>query len=241
MITYSSYQQSKHMVDPTIISAFIAGIISFFSPCVLPLLPGFLVHISQIGLDPQSPPSKIKIFINSCLYVLGFSTVFATLGVLFNAIIPTQSYQVQTYLSWIGGAVIIFFGLFATGLIKASWLQQNHQFFRPKAARNGYVSAFIFGAAFAIGWSPCVGAILGAVLTLAATSPGMAFNLLLAYSLGIGIPFLFMGAFAAHATPLLRRIAPRLELIQKIAGWLLIIFGILIATQTLPRLFIVGV
>ena len=224
------------MPDTNIISAFVAGIISFFSPCVLPLLPGFLIHISNTGLAEGKNASKLRVFLNAICYVFGFSVVFATLGILFNAFIPHNSYIVQTWLSIIGGTIIIFFGLFATGIIKAHWLQKSHQLFRPKKTSVSYISSFIFGAAFAVGWTPCVGAILGAVLTLAISQPSIAFGLLLSYSLGIGIPFLILGAFASQAVPLLRKLGPHLETVQKIAGVILIIFGILVATQRLPLL-----
>ncbi len=222
--------------DLTLIGAFVAGVLSFFSPCVLPLIPGFLTHISAIGLSTEQKPSRLRIFLNSVAYVLGFAVVFAALGILLNTTLASVSYDVQTWLSRIGGLLIIFFGLFSMGLLNIPALQGVHKLFTPKRTSSSYLSSFIFGAAFAVGWTPCVGALLGAILTLAVAKPGIALTLLLVYSLGIGIPFLLLGAFLSQATNVIRKMGPSLEWIQRIAGALLVLLGILIFTQTLPIL-----
>lgn len=222
------------MVSITLIGAFVAGIISFFSPCVLPLIPGFMTHISSVGLKVGEVPSRLRIFLNTVAYVLGFAIVFATLGVLLNTALSSISYSVQLWLSRIGGLVIIFFGLFSMGLLKIPMLYGVHKLFTPKKTSSSYLSSFIFGAAFAVGWTPCVGALLGAILTLAISQPGIALSLLLVYSAGLGLPFLVLGLFLSQATAVIKKMGPSLERIQQVAGALLVLIGILMFTQTLP-------
>ncbi|MDP7323707.1 MAG: cytochrome c biogenesis protein CcdA, partial [Candidatus Woesearchaeota archaeon] len=135
------------MVEVTIIAAFIAGIVSFLSPCVLPLIPGFLAYLA----GTQS--SKTKLFITSVFFVLGFSTVFALLGVLLNTILLQVSQSVQAWLSKIAGLIIIIFGLYIVGLLKINFLEKDHKILIKKRFQVTYLTAFVFGAAFAVGWT----------------------------------------------------------------------------------------
>lgn len=219
--------------DLTIGVAFIAGIISFLSPCVLPIIPGFLAYLSGASTQEGGASSKVKIFVNSVFFVLGFSVIFALLGVLLNTVLESIAYDVQTWLARIGGVIIIFFGLYLTGLIKIGFLEKTHAFKVKKKFSSQYLTSFVFGSAFAAGWTPCVGAALGAVLGLAATQPGAAFTLLLAYSIGLGVPFLIVGAFTAQADKLIARYAHVLKYINITFGVILVILGILIFTQSL--------
>ncbi len=214
------------MVETTVVIAFVAGIISFLSPCVLPLIPGFLAYLAGTGDD------RTRIFLNSIAYVLGFSTVFAVLGVLLNTVLSSIAYGVQVWLGRIGGTVIILFGLHVTGLITIPFLAREHniEVTRTKAS---YATSFLFGASFAFGWTPCVGPVLGTVLALATTQPGAAFPLLLAYALGLGMPFLLVGLFSAQAMALIRRYSRFLRYFNIVVGTLLILLGILVFTQTL--------
>src|SRR3989339_1372140 len=176
------------MVEPTIIVAFIAGIISFLSPCVLPLIPGFLAYLSGTSLGEVSKNARGKMFLNSVAFVLGFSVVFALLGVLLNTLLERSSYTIQLWLSRVGGIIIILFGLYLLGLIRLPFLEKDHKIRVKKKFSVTYVTSFVFGAAFAVGWSPCVGAVLGSILALAVSQPGSSFALLTTYSLGLGIP-----------------------------------------------------
>ena len=144
--------------------AFVAGLASFLSPCVLPLIPGFLAYLA--GTSTTGSARRREIFINSIFFVLGFSVVFAVLGVLLNTVLELVAYDVQTWLSRVGGLVIIFFGLYLTKLIKIPWLEYNHQLTIKTKSSSKYVTSFLFGFAFAAGWTPCVGAALGAILAL---------------------------------------------------------------------------
>jgi cytochrome c-type biogenesis protein len=219
------------MVEVTYLVAFAAGIVSFLAPCVLPLVPGFLAYLAGTTVR-EGAAKRWDIFAASVLFVAGFSVVFSILGVLLNTILTSVANDVQVWLSRAGGLIIIFFGLYLTGLIRLGWLEKEYKF-NVTGKRSKYVTSFLFGVAFAAGWTPCVGAALGAILGLAASQPGIAFSLLLAYSLGLGLPFIVTGLFASRAAPLITKYADALGYINIAFGIVLIIIGILIFTQTL--------
>lgn len=223
------------MNETSLIIAFIAGIVSFIAPCVLPILPGFLAYLAGASVTGEQP-KRSQIFLNSVFFVLGFSTVFAALGVLLNTILESVAYDAQQWLGRIGGVIIIFFGLYLTGLIRVPFLEREHKLSVKKRFSSKYLTSFLFGAAFAAGWTPCVGAVLGAILGLAASQPGAAFSLLLAYALGLGVPFLIVGWFAAPAARWLSRLAAAARWINVGFGVLLIGIGILIFTGNLSRI-----
>ncbi|MBI4044178.1 MAG: sulfite exporter TauE/SafE family protein [Candidatus Diapherotrites archaeon] len=178
---------------------------------------------------------RLRIFLNTVFFVLGFATVFSLLGVLLNSVFSSISYDLRQWVSYIGGAIIILFGLYLTGLLKVPFLEREHKL-KARAFSVSYVTSFVFGATFAAGWSPCVGAILGAILTLAATNPGNAFWLLFSYSLGLGVPFLLAGLFISRATGFIERFSDKLRLFNAVAGVLLIILGVLVFTDNLARI-----
>jgi len=229
------------MPELSIAIAFVAGIVSFIAPCVLPIIPGFLSYLAGASLG-ESQTKRKEIFLNSLFFVIGFSLVFALLGVALNTILEKVAYDALLWLSRVGGALIIFFGLYLTGLIHLPFLEREHKFkVRPFSVQAGsasggksrYLTSLAFGSAFAAGWTPCVGAALGAILGLAASQPGLAFTLLLSYALGLGIPFLIVGLFAAQASNLINRYAKTLKYVNIVFGIILIGLGILMFTQTL--------
>ena len=221
------------MAGLTLGIAFIAGIISFLSPCVLPLVPAFLGYLAGTSIaDIKAGKSgRLKIFINTVLFVLGFSLIFSLLGVLLNSVLADISYDVRIWLGRIGGVVIILFALYLLKLIKLPWLDREHKFKRK--FKYSYLTSFVFGAAFAVGWTPCVGAVLGSVLTLAVISPGQAFPLLFSYTLGLGLPFLLVGIFTSQATTLIGKAGKYLTYFNYFVGVLLLILGILVFTNQL--------
>jgi len=227
------------MVDITIIAVFLAGIISFLSPCVLPLIPGFLGYLAGVNPEDTSRKARTKMFINSLIFVIGFSSVFALLGVLLNTVLERSSYTIQIWLSRIGGIIIILFGLYVLKLIKIPFLDREHKL-QIKGLQPSYFTSFLFGAAFAVGWTPCVGAVLGAVLTLAVTNPGQSFYLLLSYAIGLGIPFLIVGLFSTQALSLISKNERFFKYFNIIVGILLIMLGILVFTQQLSRIASLG-
>jgi cytochrome c-type biogenesis protein len=237
---------------PILLSA-LAGLGSFLSPCILPIIPGFLSYLSSSsireatnddtqrvkGNQEKTPNSnqiifvskkvRLNIFINTIYFVLGFSLVFSVLGVILNSIFSTTiGYNFQQYLSYIGGIVIIAFGANLILSLKINRLKIERKFTKIPKFKTSYITSFVFGIAFAAGWTPCVGPILGSTFTLAATNPGTAYNLLLAYSLGLGIPFLITGSFFSQATGVIKKMTKHLKYFNLIIGSILIVIGLLI-------------
>jgi len=217
--------------EVTIFVALLAGIGSFLSPCVLPLLPGFLAYLSGTKIGDEN--SRLKTFLNSLFFVLGFSVVFALLGVLLNTLLQNVAFVVQTWLSRVGGLVIIFFGLAILGLIQIPFLMQEHKIEVKKKFSISYITSFIFGASFAVGWSACSGFILGSILALAATQPGSSFALLMAYTIGLGAPFLVLGLLADKGIALIKKSRTFFKYYNIVTGILLLILGILVFTNNL--------
>ena len=213
-------------------TAFIAGIVSFLAPCVLPIIPGFLAYLAG-STSAESTTRRRDIFINSVFFVLGFAVVFAVLGILLQTVLSAIGPEVQSWLSRIGGIVIIFFGLYLVGLLKIGFLEVNHQVAVKKKFGSRYFTSFVFGVAFAVGWTPCAGAVLGGILALAVSSPVSAFFLLLAYALGLGVPFLIVGAFTAQATAFIEKVGAKFNWVNILFGVVLIILGILVFTNDL--------
>ena len=175
------------------------------------------------------------IFLNSVFFVLGFGIIFSIVGVLLQSVLAKVSFTVQQWLGYIGGTIIIFFGIYLLGLIKIPFLEQEHKLRVKRKFRYSYITSFVFGSAFAVGWTPCVGAILGAILTLAVSNPATAFPLLLSYSLGLGIPFLIVGLFTNSASKFIEKAGPKLKYVNYVFGAILIILGILVFTNQLSR------
>jgi cytochrome c-type biogenesis protein len=215
--------------------AFIAGLVSFLSPCVLPLIPGYLSFLAGSSLK-DAKNHRFTIFFTSVFFVLGFSVVFAALGVILNSVLPESASSIQTWVSRIGGSLIIFFGLLLTGLIRLDFLQREYKFTPRFQFASRKLTAFTFGAAFAAGWTPCVGPVLGTILTLAATEPGSSFTLLMCYSLGLGVPFLIVGFFANEAADFIRRWVSIIHWVNVVFGFLLIVLGVFVFTENLPLL-----
>ena len=231
------------MADITIPIAFAAGIISFLSPCILPLIPAFISYLSGITIEEmQKNPTKarVTIFLNALLFVVGFSLVFTLLGIALNTVFSSIAYDLRIALSWFGGIIVVLFGVYMLGLFRIGWLEKEHKI-RPKKFRWSYPTSFVFGVAFAAGWTPCVGPILGSILTLAIVTPGAAFNLLFAYSIGLGIPFLAVGLFTSQASTFIKRSGRFMKPFRIIMGLLLIVIGILVITgyiNLLANLFV---
>ena len=205
-----------------ITTAFVAGIVSFLAPCILPIIPGYLAYIAGSS-DVESKTQRRDIFINSVFFVFGFSFIFALLGILLQTVLVNVGGEVQMWLSRIGGIIIIFFGLYLTGLLDIGFLNKTRTFVvKRDGGHSRYFTSFLFGVAFAVGWTPCVGAVLGGILALAASAPLSAFALLFAYALGLGVPFLIVGLFTAQATSFIARFGDALSYTNVLFGFILI-------------------
>jgi cytochrome c-type biogenesis protein len=223
------------MEEITIAISFAAGLVSFLSPCILPIIPGFLAYLAGSSLA-ESAQKRRDIFLASLFFVLGFSAVFSLLGVLLTTILERIAYGVQQWLARLGGGIIILFGLYLAGILKIPFLEREYKFRVTKKFESRLLTSFVFGAAFAAGWTPCVGAVLGSILGLAATAPGSAFTFLFSYSLGLGLPFLLVGLFASRASEWINRYAGVLHWASMVFGIMLVILGILAFTQSLNRI-----
>lgn len=216
-------------------AAFFAGIVSFLSPCVLPLVPGYLSYIGGQSLDDlqgkRSAREKLSILILSVCFVLGFTTVFMAFGASATAIgqlLSTYRYEVNI----VGGSIIIVFGLFLTGLLRINWLQREFRIHGNMGGGGRPLAAYVLGLAFAFGWTPCIGPILGSILMVSATTSSMGSGLALLgiYSLGLGLPFIAAGLFTDHFLHHTRNIRKHGRVLHLVAGGLMIIMGIAMIT-----------
>lgn len=217
---------------PAIFIALAAGIISFLSPCVLPIVPPYLAYMSGVTLNDMSSVSSArrKAVIAALFFVMGLSTVFLILGFTASAF-GAFFLQNQVFFARASGAVVVIFGLHFLGVFRIPFLDQEA---RLDAGDKGGSSfgAYVLGLAFAFGWTPCIGPQLGAILALAASEASVARGTLLlgVYAIGLGIPFLLAAMFITRATRLMNRIKPHMKLIERIMGGLLILVGLALLT-----------
>ncbi|MFQ6101318.1 MAG: cytochrome c biogenesis CcdA family protein [Anaerolineae bacterium] len=216
-----------------------AGVLSFASPCVLPLVPAYLGYLSGAALtsDDQPATRRWTTFLHALAFVVGFSVVFTALGASMG-MISHLLYSLRSIFQKIGGVVLVIFGLHTMGLWKIPFLYREWRLQVDLARRWGLVSSFLVGTIFAAAWTPCVGPILAGILILASTggSVGQGASLLFVYSLGLGIPFLLVGLSLGWATPLLRRLNRHGQAISILSGILLTAMGFLVFTDTLFKL-----
>ena len=222
-----------------LLTVFLAGIISFLSPCVLPLVPGYVSYIAGGPLQLRPAPARsgrlTAVGLSFC-FVLGFSTIFVALGASATALGQwLLAYRYE--LNIVGGVVVIAFGLFLIGIVRPSWMLGDYRFHRHVPGGRP-VSAYLLGLAFAFGWTPCIGPILGAILTVGATSAsvGDGIALLAVYSLGLGVPFLITAAFTEAVTRRLRGIGRAGQVLQLAAGVVMVAMGIAMITGDLAAL-----
>ena len=230
------------MSEITVAVAAFAGLGSFLAPCILPMIPAFLAYISGTTLtDLQKSngsvllANRLNVVMNTIFFVLGFSVVFSVLGVILNTVLSSTASSLISGLNQIGGIIIIGFGVFMLLSTKITKINFEKKFL-PKGGKASYPLSFVFGLAFATGWTPCIGPILGSILTLAATTPGQSFTLLLSYSAGLGIPFILMGVFFSKMTPIIRALSKHLKYYSVIMGGFIILLGVLVLTNQLARI-----
>lgn len=220
--------------QPTLIFSFFAGLLSFLSPCMLPVIPAFIAHMAGTNLEDGF--NRRKLFFTALLFVIGFSLVFGAIGVALNSFLKTASTQILHYLSILAGSLIIGFGAHLAGIISVPGLERQHKLGLEDRLEPGYISSLLLGGAFAVGWTPCVGPILGSVFALASTSPDSAFLLLTSYSIGLGTPFLLIGAFPDRVGNYLQNKQAGVAKVRTVFGYTMILLGVLIATQNLALL-----
>jgi cytochrome c-type biogenesis protein len=213
-----------------LITAFSAGLISFLSPCVLPLVPGYVSYVSGDALRRQGGAGRLATLLLSLCFVLGFSTVFVTLGATATAFSRLLLYY-RYEGTLIGGAIVILLGVFMTGLVRVPWFERDVRF--HGSIRGGRpLGAFLLGLAFGFGWTPCIGPVLGAILTVSALSATASAGivLLVIYSLGLGIPFLLSAAFADRLMQRLKTMRRLGRMLQVGAGGVMVAMGVAMIT-----------
>ena len=221
------------MESISIIVAFSAGLLSFLSPCVLPLVPVYLA--SLVGpeiFEARSTGIRLPVFLHSLSFVFGFSLIFVTMG----AIAGLTGFVINpslALLNKISGSLLIAFGLFILVALKVPWLNYEKRLNLSLGSTTGYLRSFLIGATFSLAWTACVGPILGGILAIALNSATAWHGayLLAFYSLGLGLPFLIIGVAFDSMVPLLKRIQRYSQIIHIISGLLLIVIGILILTN----------
>ncbi len=217
-----------------------AGLLSFFAPCILPLLPVYVSYLSgsiaggsNQGENGGSSPPLLPVLIGrTLLFVLGLSVVFVLLG--FGSGVLGNIISNPRFIT-ICGAIVILFGIYQTGLIKLSWLERERRLSSARIQQGGYIGAFLLGLTFSFGWTPCIGPVLAAILSIAAGegSPVYGGFLMLLYTLGLALPFLLLSVFSEFLLKSFRRVYRYMGAIKIASGCMLIVMGILLMTERL--------
>jgi len=230
-------------VEIGILTAFVGGIISFLSPCVLPLVPPYLAYLGGTTLDRISgeeaevdPRLAWYVFISACFFVLGLATVFVALGMT-ASVLGQVLLQNKVLLAQISGGIIILLGLHFLHVLRLPFLDREVRFDGPARA-GGLGTSYVIGIAFAFGWTPCIGPILGAILALAAQEETISSGTLLlaVYSLGLGVPFLIAAAFIGPFLRWARAFRRHIGLVEKTMGALLVVVGGMMITGQFERM-----
>jgi cytochrome c-type biogenesis protein len=226
------------MSDPTIPIAFLAGLVSFLSPCVLPLVPGYLSYMSGIpgGEEEESRPGRTVVV--AMAFVAGFSVVFVALGATATWLGSALSVNKDLF-TRVGGVFVILMGLVFLGIIQVPWLYREARF--HPSAKAGVWGSALLGSAFAFGWSPCIGPTMGAALTMAAGNgvdggPAKGAMLLAVYSLGLGLPFILAGVGISRLAGAVKWLRKHARVINYAGGTLLIVVGLLLVTNQMFEL-----
>jgi cytochrome c-type biogenesis protein len=206
--------------------AFSAGLLSFISPCVLPLIPSYLTFVTGVGFD-ELQTSRRSALVHGLLFVLGFTLIFVALGAS-ATILGRVLIAYRIWITRVGGALVVLFGLYLLGVIRvAAFDRERRMHLANKPV--GYLGTVLVGVAFGAGWTPCLGPILGAILTYTAAAADLSrgLPLLLAYSLGLAIPFLLAAVAVERFLETTKKLRPHLARVSQVSGVLLIIVGLL--------------
>lgn len=210
--------------DVTIFLAFGAGLLSFLSPCTLPLFPIFLSYLTGMTMDERKNKRGIqkKAIIHTIFFLLGFSIIFIAIGFA-TSFIHDFFLQYQVFFRKLGAVLIIIFGLMTSGILQLSFLMRERKF-QFKDRPSGYFGSFLIGLAFAAGWTPCMGPILATIIVLASTEPSMGIWYLLAYYLGFSSLFFIFSFFVAKIT----KVSKYSNKLMKLGGWIMVVMGVLL-------------
>jgi cytochrome c-type biogenesis protein len=219
--------------------AFLAGLASFLSPCVLSLVPAYVSYLGgrSAGLARSGETNRWITFTHGLAFVLGFSVVFILLGVASSAL-GGVLYNLRSYLAKIGGIVVVIFGLHMIGIFRIPFLEYDTRRQEPPDPKFGYLSSFLMGIFFSAGWSPCVGPTLGLILTLSFTGGSILQGVVLmtAYSAGLAIPFLIAALAIGWVTTVIRRYGKVMRYVEIAMGFILVIVGLMLFFGTFEQL-----
>ncbi len=219
--------------SPGLIAAAVAGSLSFLSPCMIPVIPAFLARIG--GLGGSERPPRHRLVLHALLFIAGFTVVFAILGVALESALSTASTEIRRWLARLAGLLVIGFGLHLSGIVEFRLLERGATL--PATDRDpGVLATLALGGAFAVTWTPCVGPLLGSTYALAATQPIAAFPVFLAYSFGLGVPFLMTALVPERATRVLSGAGRTTAVLHRASGVVLLGLGVLVFTQRLDLL-----
>jgi cytochrome c-type biogenesis protein len=217
--------------------AFVAGLLSFLSPCVLPLVPAYLGFITGMSLDElESGIRRSAVMVPAVFFVSGFSLIFLLMGAS-ASLLGQLLFQYQTWIARIGGVLVIIFGLHLLGVFRFTALLRERRFHLASGPK-GYVGASVAGMAFAAGWTPCIGPVLGTLWTWASVRATMwgALALLGGYSLGLAVPFLIAAAATGTFLQASRRMRRAIPLLEKVSGGILVVVGVLLVSGSFTML-----
>jgi cytochrome c-type biogenesis protein len=232
------------MTDVTFLTAFIAGVFSISSPCVLPLIPIYLTHIAGVSAGQSGPRARAMVIRNAAAYVLGFSVIFIALGAamgtagLFAGSLDFINHN-RLWLVRIGGVLLVLLGLHQVGWITIPFMNQTRRAEVDTGNPGTVTSSFLIGVTFGAGWSPCVGPILGAILTMAAgqASIAKATWLLTVYSLGLAVPFMLAALAFGTAPGVIRKLNSRLGMVTTVTGAIMIGVGVIMMLGIYEQIF----
>jgi cytochrome c-type biogenesis protein len=210
--------------------AFSAGLLSFISPCVLPLVPAYLGYLSGTSLSGVASPHRWTVFRHALFFVGGFTVVFVILFGLPMSVLAGALQQYSEVITKLGGVVLVVFGLHTMGVFTIPILNMTRQAQIGSGLQVGYARSALFGVTFAAGWTPCIGPLLGAVMTLGFAEPSRAIWFVLVYAAGLALPFLLTAALLTRAVGWLKRLNRHLRAVEIASGLLLIAVGILLIT-----------
>jgi cytochrome c-type biogenesis protein len=215
--------------------SFTAGLLSFLSPCVLPLVPSYVTFITGLSLEDVRQARRAAL-VHSLLFVLGFTLIFLALGAS-ATVLGRVLFAQRVWISRVGGALVILFGLYVLGVVTPGVLARERRVhFADKPV--GYLGTLLVGIAFGAGWTPCIGPILGAILALTASTADLRHGLVLlgAYSLGLAVPFIASAIAVEHFLGAAQRLRKRMVWITRASGALLVVVGLLLMTNEFTRL-----
>ena len=223
------------MNDVTFSVAFFAGITSFFSPCILPLIPAYIAYMAGVSVDDNTKKGRFLILTRTAGFIIGFTIVFVILGAAASALGTFIAKNLKTF-RFLSGIVIVFFGLKMLGVIKLDMFKFASKVKTPKT--KGFLGSILMGMALSVGWTPCIGAVLGSILFLAAGQSTFAYGilLLLVYSLGFAVPFIIVSLILGKFDKNILKFEKASFYITKVGGVIIIILGVLIMFNKLTML-----